>query len=115
MREQWHQGRVAVVTGGHTGIGLAIAHVLVSRGATVVIGGRRLADPGLAAGLQAETGAIALALDVTDPVALQRAMAGRFAVLSACPFHITRHVAQGARDGGVSRGSEGVASSLSRR
>jgi saccharopine dehydrogenase-like NADP-dependent oxidoreductase len=38
-----------------------------------------------------------LELDVTDPTALQRALHGRFAVLSAAPFHLTTPIAQAAR------------------
>ncbi|HYI65195.1 MAG TPA: saccharopine dehydrogenase C-terminal domain-containing protein [Allosphingosinicella sp.] len=37
-----------------------------------------------------------LQLDVTDGAALGRALEGRFAVLSAVPFSVTRHVADGA-------------------
>ena len=40
-KELWHQGRVAIVTGGTAGIGLEIARTLVARGAKVAIGGRR--------------------------------------------------------------------------
>ena len=40
-------------------------------------------------------------LDVTDARALRRAVEGRFAVLSAAPFHLTQHIAQAARDQGV--------------
>ena len=39
--ELWHQGRVAIVTGGTAGIGLQIARTLSARGAKVAIGGRR--------------------------------------------------------------------------
>ena len=39
--ELWHQGRVAIVTGGTAGIGLEIARTLSARGAKVAIGGRR--------------------------------------------------------------------------
>ena len=43
-KELWHQGRVAIVTGGTAGIGLEIARTLKSRGANVAIGGRRSAE-----------------------------------------------------------------------
>ena len=39
-----------------------------------------------------------LVLDVTDPVALRAALHGRFAVLSAAPYHLTVRVAQAAKD-----------------
>jgi saccharopine dehydrogenase-like NADP-dependent oxidoreductase len=42
-----------------------------------------------------------LSLDVTDQEALGRALAGKFAVLSAVPFSFTRHVADGAATAGV--------------
>lgn len=42
-----------------------------------------------------------LLLDVADPVALRDALQGRFAVLSAAPFHLTLKVAQAARGAGV--------------
>ena len=42
-----------------------------------------------------------LQLDVTDAAALQAAMAGRFAVLSAAPYHLTVKVAEAARELGV--------------
>lgn len=42
-----------------------------------------------------------LQLDVTDKAALARALAGKFAVLSAVPFSFTRHVADGAAAAGV--------------
>jgi len=40
-KELWHEGRVAIVTGGTAGIGLEIARTLSARGAKVAIGGRR--------------------------------------------------------------------------
>ena len=45
----------------------------------------------------AERGIEVLELDVGDAVALQSAVKGRYAVLSAAPYHLTGHVAQGAR------------------
>ena len=38
--ELWHQNKIAIVTGGTSGIGLDIARVLKQRGARVAIGGR---------------------------------------------------------------------------
>jgi saccharopine dehydrogenase-like NADP-dependent oxidoreductase len=40
-------------------------------------------------------------LDVTDNAALARALSGRYAVLSAAPFHLTHRVAAAARAAGV--------------
>lgn len=42
-----------------------------------------------------------LILDVTKAQDLKSAMAGKFAALSACPFHITQHVAEAAAATGV--------------
>lgn len=42
-----------------------------------------------------------LALDVTVQDQLHQAMTGKFAVLSACPYHITRYVAEAAAKTGV--------------
>jgi saccharopine dehydrogenase-like NADP-dependent oxidoreductase len=42
-----------------------------------------------------------LRLDVTDSAALGDALAGKFAVLSAVPYSVTRHVADGASAAGV--------------
>jgi saccharopine dehydrogenase-like NADP-dependent oxidoreductase len=41
------------------------------------------------------------ALDVTDDATLARALSGRYAVLSAAPFHLTQRVAEAARAAGV--------------
>ena len=42
-----------------------------------------------------------LALDVADPDAMDRALAGKFAVLSAAPYHLTLSVAEAARRAGA--------------
>jgi saccharopine dehydrogenase-like NADP-dependent oxidoreductase len=44
-----------------------------------------------------ERGIATLELDIADAVALQAALKGRFAVLSAAPFQLTGHIAQAAR------------------
>jgi gluconate 5-dehydrogenase len=63
-------GRVALVTGGSSGIGLAMAKALQGAGATVVIMGRDAARLNAAA---ADLGAHAVAVDLADRAALQRA------------------------------------------
>lgn len=64
--------RTAVVTGGGTGIGRAVAGVLAEAGHDVVITGRR-AD--VLARAAAEVGARAVPFDATDPVAIEAALA----------------------------------------
>ena len=66
--EHWHEGRVAVVTGGASGIGLEISRTLARRGARVVIGARRMSDADRAnrAVAQVRDDSIALPLDVCD-------------------------------------------------
>ena len=46
-------------------------------------------------------GVSGLELDISDAVALQAAMKGHYAVLSAAPYHLTGHVAQAARLAGL--------------
>jgi gluconate 5-dehydrogenase len=69
-------GRVALVTGGGTGIGFAIARGLGRAGARVVISGRRMAR--LESALEALTGeglaAFARPFDVTDPNQVRNAI-----------------------------------------
>ena len=56
-------GKVALVTGGNGGIGLAIVEGLVESGASVLVVGR---DPAKNAAAAAQTGAASFAADVTD-------------------------------------------------
>lgn len=66
MIDQWHKDRVAVITGGNAGIGLAISKAFAARGAKVAVGARRCADPKEATKIEEEIGpdAMALGLDV---------------------------------------------------
>ena len=67
-------GRVALVTGGTRGIGLATVRALVEAGATVVLTGR---DETVAKEVAAASGAVAgLALDVTDAKAVSTVVRG---------------------------------------
>lgn len=72
MKEFDISGRLAVITGGATGIGRAIAGVLAEGGARVVIADR---DLGRAERAAEETGGEALHLDVTDAEACEAAAA----------------------------------------
>ena len=61
-----YQGQVALVTGGASGIGAALAAGLAARGATVIVADRnRDGADAVAAGLGG--GAVATACDLTDP------------------------------------------------
>ncbi|MEM9759821.1 MAG: saccharopine dehydrogenase family protein [Pseudomonadota bacterium] len=58
-------------------------------------------DPGHLQELEGRDNVDTCVLDVTDRPALDRAMAGKYAALSACPFNITRYVAEAAATNGV--------------
>jgi meso-butanediol dehydrogenase / (S,S)-butanediol dehydrogenase / diacetyl reductase len=65
------EGKRAIVTGAASGIGLAVAKLLASEGATVVIGDRN--EEGLnAAAAEIGSAAHAVAIDVSDPAACAR-------------------------------------------
>lgn len=65
-------GKVALVTGGSSGLGRAIAQAFVAAGAKVVVTGRRERE--LAEAAEA-VGAVAVTGDARDPVAAERAVA----------------------------------------
>lgn len=67
-------GRVAVVTGGATGIGAAITAALRAKGAAVAIGARSLADEGARKDAGRQTGALALPLDVASAASVEAFM-----------------------------------------
>jgi len=72
MKELSLAGRRAVVTGGASGIGRAIAEVLAEGGARVTVADR---DPARAEATAAALGGDVIALDVTDPQAVETAAA----------------------------------------
>lgn len=67
-------GRVALVTGGNSGIGLAIARAFQDAGARVAIGARR-AERNAAALAELGTQAAAFELDVRDEASIERTIA----------------------------------------
>ncbi len=69
------QGKVALVTGGNSGIGLALAIALRDAGARVVIGGRR-ADRNRSALEALGPEAVAFELDICNEASVERAIAG---------------------------------------
>ncbi|RDG34930.1 SDR family NAD(P)-dependent oxidoreductase [Streptomyces corynorhini] len=66
------EGRTAVVTGGHTGIGLATSVRLAAEGAHVFITGRRQAEMDAAVRTIGPERATAVAGDITNPADLDR-------------------------------------------
>jgi uncharacterized oxidoreductase len=73
------EGKVVLVTGGTSGIGLALAEALLREGASVAVCGRSRSK--VQAFRAGHPGALAVACDVTDPAARVRLMgnvAGRF-------------------------------------
>jgi saccharopine dehydrogenase-like NADP-dependent oxidoreductase len=62
-----------------------------------------LADQSVAAlqGVERTPALTPIALDVSDSTALRQTLHGRFAVLSAAPFHLTVRIAEAARDAGT--------------
>lgn len=95
---------ILVIGGGK--IGSVVADLLVQ---TPEVGGYRVtvADRSplqlmeLTAAARASTRLTTVVLDVADTTALRAAMQGRFAVLSAAPYHLTVQVAEVARELGV--------------
>jgi NAD(P)-dependent dehydrogenase (short-subunit alcohol dehydrogenase family) len=65
-------GRIAVVTGGHRGIGLALARALEEAGARVAVAAR---DPGAAQAAAAQIGAVSVRADVTDRASVREMLA----------------------------------------
>ena len=63
------QGRIAVVTGGASGIGRGIAEQLIAEGASVVIADL---DAGRVVDVATEIGATGIAVDVSDPDSVNR-------------------------------------------
>jgi saccharopine dehydrogenase-like NADP-dependent oxidoreductase len=84
-------------------IGQVVADLLAGCGDYVVTLADRDAATldALAASALADSRVQRLALDVADDAALHRALVGRFAVLSAAPFHMTQRIAESARSAGV--------------
>ncbi|MFD4033289.1 SDR family NAD(P)-dependent oxidoreductase [Streptomyces sp. NPDC058637] len=81
-------GKVALVTGGASGIGLAVSRRLAASGATVVVADHDEASARKAAAELEATGAraAAVALDVTDPASVEAGV--RFAVDTFGALHL---------------------------
>lgn len=68
-------GKVALITGGNSGIGLATAKLFVAEGAKVAITGRNLQTLEAAVKELGEANSLAIQADVTDPAGSQQAVA----------------------------------------
>jgi saccharopine dehydrogenase-like NADP-dependent oxidoreductase len=95
---------ILVIGGGK--IGSVVAELLVdtpeSDGYRVTVADRSAALlEQIDADLRRSSRLSTLVLDVNDPVGLRAALQGRFAVLSAAPYHLTLQVARAALDAGV--------------
>lgn len=80
------QGRVAVVTGGAQGIGLAVARRMAASGAKLAIWDR---DADLSQAAAAELGGLAVPVDVTDLAAVESAAARTAAALGPISVLVT--------------------------
>jgi saccharopine dehydrogenase-like NADP-dependent oxidoreductase len=88
-----------IVVGGAGKIGSMIAELLVSSGdyrVTVVDRSQRQLNR-----LETAAPVSKLAIDITEGDGLRRALAGKFAVLSAAPYHATRLIAEAAKAAGA--------------
>jgi len=100
FRSDLFAGRVALVTGGGTGIGRCVAHELASLGCTVAIAGRR-PEPleVVAAEIAADGGrAIALPLNIRDEEAVDREVAALVANAGRLDFVVNNAGGQFASD-----------------
>ncbi|MFC8536000.1 SDR family NAD(P)-dependent oxidoreductase [Streptomyces sp. NPDC057249] len=86
--DQEFAGRTALVTGGASGIGLALAHRLAGAGASVVVADyNEVSAREAAAALESAGGrAAAVAMDVTDPASVEAGV--RFAVDTFGALHL---------------------------
>ncbi|WP_411881855.1 saccharopine dehydrogenase family protein [Polaromonas sp. YR568] len=88
-----------IMVAGAGKIGSAIAALLGASGDYAVTVAD--ASPAALAGIKTGPRVQRLALDITDPAALRAALQGRYAVLSAAPFHLTTAIAEAAVAQGV--------------
>ncbi len=88
-----------IVVVGAGKIGATIADLLASTGeyAVTVVDRSQAQLDALESGVEVKT----QALDIEDAKALEAALTGKFAVLSAAPFHLTTRIAEAAAKAGV--------------